>query len=129
MKISNGPSLVLIAMMPLIGNLPSGPLAPPHSNPSLNGTSVGAGYVFLSQTLQPILPGPLPARPASPLGFESSGAAFVFDGAGNFSGPLFHNDDGSITSTTATGTYSVAVDGAFTLNAGDVLTGNVADNG
>src|SRR5260221_1857288 len=129
MKISNGPSLVLIAMMPLIGNLAYGQVAPTYSDASLKGTYVGAGSVLLSKPIQHILPGPLTARPASPLGFESSGAAFVFDGAGNFSGPLFHNDDGSITSTTATGTYSVAVDGAFTLNAGDVLTGSVVESG
>ncbi len=129
MKMSNGPSLVLIAMMTLIGNQAYSQVAPAYSDASLKGTYVGAGYIFLPQTLQPILTGPLPARPASPLGFESSGAAFVFDGAGNFSGPLLHNDDGSITSSTASGTYSIATDGAFTLNAGDVLTGNVADNG
>jgi len=63
MKMPNRPSLVLIAMMPLIGNLAYSQVAPTYSDASLKGTYMGAGYVFLPQTLQPILPGPLPARP------------------------------------------------------------------
>jgi hypothetical protein len=64
------------------------------------------------------------------LGFESTGGTLVFDGAGNFTGSLVANDDGTISSAVVSGTYSVAADGAFTFGVrSDVHTGNVAQNG
>jgi hypothetical protein len=56
---------------------------------------------------------------------ESDQLSITFDGAGNYSGTDNNNTGGVITSNPMSGTYAVASDGTFTVNAGsELITGD-----
>ncbi len=71
------------------------------------------------------------------LGFASASTGtggsltFYFDGAGNFSGAVAANDDGTYSTGTASGTYTVTSAGVLTLtdSNGNVYTGGVTADG
>jgi hypothetical protein len=99
-----------------------------YSNATLNGVYGVVFYVFDGSATQPVVPAaglPLPA----PRGFSVAVGTMTFDGAGQVTLSVTKNTDGAASTQSGSGTYSVAADGTFTLNAGNTFTGTVAEGG
>jgi len=103
--------------------------AGPYNNASLNGAYTAIDYQFASGAQQPHqtadisangLPYDLNWNQAAPLGFRSEFLTITFHGDGTFDLTDLKNQDGSVSSTPQSGTYSVASDGSISIG-GSVL--------
>ena len=89
------------------------------SNPSLTGDYACVAYSFNESALQNVTPAqgtPLP----SPSGFRDELDTITFDGVGGYTYTSMRNTDGTLSTVSKSGTYSVAVDGIFTTSEGQI---------
>jgi hypothetical protein len=101
------------------------------TNASLTGTYSLVTYQFNGGT-QPTLSQNIPSTPfllslqqGNPVGFKSQYMTVTFDGAGNYSSSIQQNIDGTGSSTSQNGTYSVASDGSVSIDGG-VVAGHLS---
>jgi hypothetical protein len=103
------------------------------SNASLSGTYAFSGFAFDVSPESSLVNLDIPAVPYTgglsvpivPTGFASDAGTVTFDGSGGFSFTGTSNEDGATVSLSGSGSYSVASDGALTLDSmvGGVLPG------
>jgi hypothetical protein len=101
----------------------------------LSGTYSLVTYQFDNGGTQPTLSQNVPSTPfllslqqMNPVGFKSQFMTVTFDGAGNYSSSIQQNLDGTGSSTSQNGTYSVAGDGSVSVDGG-VVAGHVKPDG
>jgi hypothetical protein len=102
------------------------------TNASLTGTYSLVTYQFDNGGTQPTLSQNIPSTPflvslqqMNPVGFKSQFMTVTFDGAGNYSSSIQQNIDGTGSSTSQNGTYSVASDGSVSIDGG-VVAGHLS---
>ncbi|MGE5624706.1 MAG: hypothetical protein ACM3ZT_04075 [Bacillota bacterium] len=99
-----------------------------YSNASVKGTYVLASFRYDIGADQPTAPAAGTALPR-PRGFTSLLQTLTFDGAGHFTFTGTQNEDGTVTTQSGSGTYSVSSTGVVSVPAedlsGQVLSGTV----